>query len=87
VDDYNRHATAITAVENLICDRWNSNRHIADCDEEAEGLDEPSSPIDSDDEDENVWEPLEGGLSAWDQLGEGYERDAAAVGESESKNE
>lgn len=75
VDD--RHVTTITAVENLIFDRWNHN--IAGCDEE-KGLDEPSSPIDNDDK--SGWEPLEGGLSAWDQLGEGYERHAAAVGES-----
>jgi hypothetical protein len=65
----------------LICDTWNRNIDVTDSDEEAKGADEPSSPID-DDSDEMGWELLEGGLSAWDQLGEGYERDAAEIGES-----
>ena len=79
--DLERQATTITAVENLICDRW--SRNITNSDEEAKGtsVDEPSSPIDGDDNEEIGWELLEGGLSAWDQLGEGYEQDAAAVGE------
>jgi len=78
MEDCENHEPAIQAVENLICDGWNRNLNMNNMN--SDEVDEPSPLIDSDGEDDFDWELLEGGLSAWDQLGEGYERDAAAVG-------
>ena len=84
IEDCESHAPAILAVENLICDRWNRDISNVNSESDDDEVDEPSAMIDSNSEDD-FEELLEGGLSAWDQLGEGYERDAAAVGELPKK--
>jgi hypothetical protein len=71
-------ATAIKRVEDAICDKWTCNPNLPDCDEEESS----SESAYVEDEDSLFdWEQFdaESGLSAWDQLGEGYESDAAKI--------
>ena len=70
----------IHTAEDSICARWNSNINTPDSDaEDEENVDIPTHV---EEEDGFDWDKFDSGdsLSAWDQLGEGYERDAARVG-------
>ena len=72
---------AINCAEQNILDKWTYNLPLTDSD-----ADEPSDSesVDADhNNDESInwdkFEETESGLSAWDQLGEGYDRDAARI--------
>ena len=67
---------AINAAQNAICHSWNLRGHSDD------SSDPSSEPDDEDDANAFDWDKIEGnsGLSAWDQLGEAYEKDAANIG-------
>jgi DNA-directed RNA polymerase sigma subunit (sigma70/sigma32) len=67
---------AVSVAEIAICSRWNSSLHTQNSEDE----DEHVSDI-VDDEEALMDDPFEtdSGLSPWDQLGEGFERDAANI--------
>jgi hypothetical protein len=78
---------AIKAIENSIYNGWNLNLNTLHSDsEDGEGSDGPGADEDDDPLDADVfdWDQFDtrAGLSAWDQLGEGYEQDAARISES-----
>jgi hypothetical protein len=75
------------AVEAAILHNWRLNVPLPDG-EDNDGVITSDAGSDTDgDLGEFNWDLLEAGsgLSAWDQLGEGYERDAAKIGLSFSK--
>ena len=74
--EHGDHADTIGAVEDAILDRWN-NRQAHDTSSDSDSDTDQGS-----DEGGFDWDRFEAeySLSAWDQLGEGYERDAAKVG-------
>jgi hypothetical protein len=77
MDDCELDAPAIQAVEDFICDKWSSNRTIGNSDDEEDS----DCSVSIKDDDPFDLESFEGesGLSAWDQLGDGYEQDAAEI--------
>jgi hypothetical protein len=75
-------ADVLHAVENSILARWNHVVDTGGSDIEDEENGDHSS-FQQDDEDSTFdWDKFDvgAGLSAWDNLGEGYERDAARIG-------
>jgi hypothetical protein len=74
------------AAENVLRARWANITDVRDDSSDEDLADEDLAyPILEDDEPEPGfvdWEAIEANfsLSAWDQLGEGYERDVAAIG-------
>lgn len=81
IDDCESRAPVIKAVEQMILDRWNLEARSDEEDSESS----TSTPVDDDDEGDFDYELFESELSAWDQLGEGYERDAANIGGSRDR--
>ena len=77
-------------LQSAIHDRWS---HATMCEDSDSDIDiESGEPLlessedqieDQSDDDYIEWDAIgsDSGLSAWDQLGEGYERDAASIGE------
>ena len=65
----------VSVAENAICSRWKSNIHSDSDDESEHGSDIV------DDQEALIGDPFEAdsGLSPWDRLGEGFERDAANI--------
>ena len=75
----------IQAAQNSICARWNCSIDPVDSDAGDEGTSDVLAQAEGDtEEDVFDWDKFESGagLSAWDKLGEDYERDAARVGAS-----
>jgi hypothetical protein len=78
------HADSLRAAEVSICASWDST--FPDSHSEDEESDGESPVSDIEDADDHIfdWDRFGSGtgLSAWDELGEGYERDTANIGES-----
>lgn len=67
---------------------WHAPRGLEDSDDESDPADEPADIGDDPDEDYVDWDTIESnhGLSAWDRLGEGFEREVASIGKSPYPN-
>jgi hypothetical protein len=69
-------ATAINEVETTIRDHWT---HLPDHDDESGGSETPDADDSEDLFDYDEFGGAELGLTVWDQLGEGYEKDSAKI--------
>ena len=78
------HHAALQATEASIRGRWDSTFKPAPDSGGEERYEEPASDEESTDDDTFDWDRFDSGtgLSAWDQLGEDYERETANVGKS-----
>ena len=78
------HDAALQATEASIRGRWDSTFKPAPDSEGEEGNEGPASDEEGTDDDIFDWDRFDSGtgLSAWDQLGEDYERETANIGKS-----
>jgi hypothetical protein len=83
-----KNAQVDESIRNILHSRWDNMMHAADDVSDSDSDEELPYPMLEDDEPDPAyidWAAIEAnsGLSAWDRLGEGYERDAAEIGKNQ----